>query len=60
MYYFKVYYRCVVDTLVYCSDYYYKKADCIKAALDCEDDNHYAVVYVEKSGGKSEIVYRDI
>ena len=44
MYYFEVYYRCVVDSLVYTSELYDNYSDCLKAALSCQDQEHFAIV----------------
>lgn len=41
---FQVFYRGIVDTLVYTSDYYCNYEKCLKAAKACEDNDHYAIV----------------
>lgn len=43
-YFFEVYYRCVVDTLVYTSELYADYGECLKAALSCQDDEHFTIV----------------
>ena len=43
---FQVFYRCVVDTLVYTSDYYRSYEECLEAAKSCEDKDHFAIVSV--------------
>ena len=41
---FQVFYRCVIDTLVYTSDYYNSYDEYLKAAKSCEDNDHFAIV----------------
>lgn len=41
---FCVYYRCIIDTLVYVSDYYSSYDECLAVAKSCEDKDHFAVV----------------
>lgn len=43
-YIFQVFYRCVIDTLVYTSDYYSSYEDCLAVAKSCEDKDHFAIV----------------
>ena len=45
---FNVYYRCVVDTLVYTSDYYDSYEECLAAAKECEDDDHFITIERER------------
>lgn len=41
---FQVFYRCVIDTLVYTSDYYTNYEECLRVAKSCEDNDHFAIV----------------
>ena len=49
MFYYKVYYRCVVDTEVFNSmefdEIYNSYKECLIASKMCEDADHIAIVY---------------
>ena len=47
-YYYKIYYRCVVATEVFNSlefdEVYNSYNECLKAAKECEDKDHFALI----------------
>lgn len=49
MFYYKVYYRCVIDTEVFNSlefgEVYYTYKECLKAAKSCDDEDHIFIIY---------------
>lgn len=49
MFYYKVYYRCIIDTEVFNSlefdEVYYTYKECLKAAKSCEDKDHVSIIF---------------
>lgn len=48
-YYYKIYYRCIIDTEVFNSlefnEIYTDYNECLKAAKSCQDKDHFAEIY---------------